>query len=927
MFHPYRKDSSYLRAALFSTYKEKCAYCGRKIQQRDMHVDHVVPSNMGTCYDAEVKQYLMELENSGFILDSIENYLPSCPACNVSKSNRIFTAANLRFYHEHARVHVDEILQTIKKQTDAAAESFYSPIDTSVWERLDFSYQRSISHAIMGYRLTPADVEACPRFPQVEKIAKQLELVDYVIVQGETGCGKSISVYQAAYDLYRQNWQVYLYKPTENQSVPLIPSNSEQSLYVIDDAQRLSDRAIDAVTAQARPNTKILMAKTISSTLHHDTILLTNRDAVKILYNDFLTRKQEITPIVHQCDSHVGVKFLELPIERRLEGAKKAATPWQFNYTLRGGWQTMKEQYQTIYAHHNCGFLAAVIALFQIVQLDNSVNYYQLCDSLERLDTTLKWDDSDLQYLVEQKIVLSVDEVRIVHLESAAVIVAQFLQYSSTEKKNLLYSAVEVSFLNREITPLGLVWLCNTVDRYFYFHRIERIFISEKMISSALEQLQNIEIPQERANIAFFMEKVFTMPYDKDGHWYFVEHEDLLLNWFAYASSETAYAYSRLINTVYNTDKNFHQQFARKINWIQMIQCMLQEERPNLYAWGKLWNRITFSLHKREYKPIAENLQKAIEAIVPTITPSTISDFSEFLCSVVHLVPTYVHETIRTLLPLYQEYFKNDMPQAIYLFDFNFFLYICGMSLLGRYKASKEQRKTAAALVAVIPAVELAATISNSLPRDWQQIHEIMSFVAQYDLSKAKDIASSINLARLSYTARNHWDQPEELRHICRALQIGDNEIARQFIEDNQNNIQVLYPFLVMSAPQFAVKKFNEGLPLEFASEHNWAVNSYALYKLIETDKTATEAILSSNLLSVIDKLNSVSYIDFEDDSCLDFLQLIAEYYADIYQKIISALSLEKISSNLEKSYVSLGQKKQIASRYNRFLALIPQSS
>lgn len=39
MFHPYRKDSSYLRTAMFKVYKEKCVYCGRTIQQRDMFGD------------------------------------------------------------------------------------------------------------------------------------------------------------------------------------------------------------------------------------------------------------------------------------------------------------------------------------------------------------------------------------------------------------------------------------------------------------------------------------------------------------------------------------------------------------------------------------------------------------------------------------------------------------------------------------------------------------------------------------------------------------------------------------------------------------------------------------------------------------------------------------------------------------------------
>ena len=208
MFHPYRKDSSYLRAAMFKSYKEKCAYCGRIIQQRDMHIDHIIPSNRQEKIDDEVREYLVELHEKGFVVDSIENYLPSCPACNIDKTNRIFTASNLRFYHEKARVHIEEILKIIDGQKEIK-ETYYESIDIGIWEEVDFSYKRDLSHAIMGYRLTPADVEACPRFPQVDKIKQQLSIVDYTVVEGETGCGKSISIYQAAYDFYKNGWRVY----------------------------------------------------------------------------------------------------------------------------------------------------------------------------------------------------------------------------------------------------------------------------------------------------------------------------------------------------------------------------------------------------------------------------------------------------------------------------------------------------------------------------------------------------------------------------------------------------------------------------------------------------------------------------------------------------------------------------------------------
>lgn len=231
MYHPYRKDSSYLRMAIFKSYKEKCTYCGRIIQYRDMHIDHIIPSKQQEITDNEVKDYLIELNEKGFIVNSIENYLPSCPACNIEKSNQFFTVSTLRFFHEKAYIHAEEILKIIDSQKETQ-EVFYEPVDAGIWEEVDFSYQRDLSHAIMGYRLTSADVEACPRFPQVDKIRKQLSIVDYTVVEGETGCGKSISIYQAAYDFYQDGWKVYQCKATKEIDTKSIKGNTELSLYI-----------------------------------------------------------------------------------------------------------------------------------------------------------------------------------------------------------------------------------------------------------------------------------------------------------------------------------------------------------------------------------------------------------------------------------------------------------------------------------------------------------------------------------------------------------------------------------------------------------------------------------------------------------------------------------------------------------------------
>ena len=86
MYHHYKKNSSYLREALYKAYDCKCIYCSETLKLRHMHVDHILPTSRADINDEEVKQYIEELEKDGFIQDSIENYLPVCSACNLKKA-------------------------------------------------------------------------------------------------------------------------------------------------------------------------------------------------------------------------------------------------------------------------------------------------------------------------------------------------------------------------------------------------------------------------------------------------------------------------------------------------------------------------------------------------------------------------------------------------------------------------------------------------------------------------------------------------------------------------------------------------------------------------------------------------------------------------------------------------------------------------
>ena len=920
MFHPYKKESSYLRAAIFKSYKERCAYCGQNLQQRAMHIDHIIPTSMGISKDKEVQNYLTELENDGFIVDCIENYHPSCPACNISKGNTVFSASNLRFYHEQAKKHVNDILRRIDQLKQQSEEFYYEPIDTSSWEEIDFSYQRSISHAIMGYRLTSADVNACPQFPQVERMSKQLAIVDHVVLQGQTGCGKSISIYQTAYDFYKQGWRVYRYKLVDGIAVPRIPQNTENSLYIIDDAQLLSNSTMDMLINQVRPNRKIIFAKTVTDTIQADTVLLTNRDAVNILYQDFMKRKDEILPIVQQCDKRIGINFLDSRIEWRLENAKKAITPWQFNYILRGGWQTIKEQYQTITSHRNCGMLAAIIAALQVMQLDKAVDYNWLCSWVKEIDETLCWDIEDLQYLIGQKIVLSEDDVRIVHLESAKSILTH--HYTNCDWKNdKLRIVIERAFLENSVSPLGIVWLCNGMGGLAW-RRVDQLLISEKMISMAFDNLQSTTSPDARMGLAYFMEKVFSMDYEKNGHWYFCNNEQIILDWVEHACSENVYSYSRLVNTVYNTNHNEHKTFVSRVNWKQLFSALDAEKEPNLYSWGELVNRLTAFFPRGKEVPFTDILHATIDNLVAKTNIDNISGLSDFLSQIVYLSPAYIHEVIRKLTPIYRAFLLKDIFRATDIFTTDFLGYICGIGFLVR-RPSMEQQQTSMALVKEIPEKEFAHAMSTCYPRDWNKMYDIMCLIGRYDLTKAKRIVTLIDTCSLSEMLKDAWDDPHDIVRACSAISIGDNKIAKKFIEDNQERIKKMHSPLIMIAPRCAIKLFKMGVTVDLMTGHWWDCSYHALSALIKADSSTTRGILRQNLPVVAERLNTISTCYMEESYCLKFVQLIHKFDQTIFDELVNQIDVNKMNDSWEKSYEGSYKQKQTKPRYDKLLELL----
>jgi len=69
---PKRKSiSKRLRTEVYNKYGGRCAYCGCRIEYKDMQVDHMIPKRGE--------------ETRGIDTDTADNYMPSCRLCNHYK--------------------------------------------------------------------------------------------------------------------------------------------------------------------------------------------------------------------------------------------------------------------------------------------------------------------------------------------------------------------------------------------------------------------------------------------------------------------------------------------------------------------------------------------------------------------------------------------------------------------------------------------------------------------------------------------------------------------------------------------------------------------------------------------------------------------------------------------------------------------------
>ncbi|MFI7529706.1 hypothetical protein [Nocardia salmonicida] len=333
---------------------------------------------------------------------------------------------------------IDDIAGKADVVLGALAAPLAQREDKSAWKVVTFGRQRGIEAAMEGQRLLPADVDACPPLPEVDRVVAALQRTFAVVINGESGSGKSITAYQVANRLQQQGYEVLRLRDraktlTSREWIADSAAFVGPKLLFVDDAQDLGVDVVDDLVEIADLSTLVLIAGVDHVSGGVVTLTVTGTGAVATLERYVLDHIDELLPKVQALDSQVGDGFGDESLRGRVRSAARQESAWQFFYTLTGGWERTAHTLSEVRGLDRADLAACALAVAQIAGVDSGVTVEQLVPYATALGRDRVWIEQNLAVLQKRRLVVEDDGVwRIVHLRTAYAVLNAMLHPPST---------------------------------------------------------------------------------------------------------------------------------------------------------------------------------------------------------------------------------------------------------------------------------------------------------------------------------------------------------------------------------------------------------------------------------------------------------------------------------------------------------------
>ncbi len=698
------------------------------------------------------------------------------------------------------------------------------------WVAVTFDQTRDLGPALMGRALGPADVFACPILPEVETIVAELQRAFVARLIGESGSGKSVCALQVARAFSDRGFHVARLQHAGVRNITLEP-NAHATLYLIDDAHLASPVALRAAEETAGPKRLLLSIHTAHP--HTDAgrgaIRLDARRAVQKIAAALRADMPATLRVVSRLDDRVGDRPHDEWLETRLEHAEKVSDrPWQFCFVLGGGWRRARQSADSARAA-GADIALAAAAIRQIASRDERARLQDIHALADNQTLREHLSERAFKWLVEERLLLSFDDLRCPHQRFGSVGLAHILSGQSEEGRAAVGELFARAF-ESSVFPLAglrsLLYELRFMGDYGQWIRL----VAPPRMAALIERCWKAESPERLFSLLIFSDIEDLVP-----GWpraLLSRHVIELGRWISNPQDSLGYGARHLINVVERPDKALTQEIVDAADPAAVAAAVSAVTPETAYSLGELVAGVGQGASPEWLDVLRQKLsrERILQLAAKWPKDQATFSFANFCRALSWCDDTLALDAAERFAPIAAATLAIDPLEGIVDLDAIISSVLRMFDPLGVYVGklapTPRQRAISRQLCASIDPETAARQISAVRKRDFQRASHFLIFLKAASPRKYASIVGAFDWAAIEATIGADWEHlfhdAEVFLGVCHSA--ASASVLQQLIERNLSRIDVLPPRLAYMAPAAAYLHLENGkqIGLGAHSHYEW---------------------------------------------------------------------------------------------------------
>ncbi len=812
----------------------------------------------------------------------------------------------------------DDIPLPLEEALPKLHNAMYPTPEMPGWEYVTFDIQHELGDALLGRRLGAPHVEACPRLPEVDVVKQSLGWSHLVTIAGDSGTGKSITAYQAAFDLIGRGYEVIRLSTSTDldHAANSLIGISYPTIAIVDDAQSLPTdfrRRLKALTSR---NLKVIEIVTSKDQHLREIVEIVPRRAVQVLASALMSQRSETLQAIMRLDDTVGEGYLDTPLERRMREAQEAEIPWQFMFILTGGWRRVRQELATLRLKNEADLLLLAIAMGQIISVDSGASREWLNTAAALLNKDELWLTNTLALLKDLRLVVGDSTLRCIHLRHAEVVTTFLYSSREPDRWDLLIRLGRAALLSAR-SLRGVSWLLNEL-RFADGLRFSPhgTLIDDDILSSLLSRCFAATDAEKQRDSCFALGAV--LKWHPRAASEIAARIKVIAGWMEEAVGDHIYGIGTLINEFWQqpATRYLNTLTFRGADPARVAGRIGDINSTNAAGWGYFLDRTAAHAPAGWKKSLARALDvRLLKTVAESVRPDELWTLDQLVAGVNAIDARLGKELLRLALPTIIKGL-NRSPTDAFSAIRDIHWRVLGFSPFLDKRPTSHRMVLARRLVRGLDVHKIAKAISFSKRREWEKIADLLFFIRQVSPSKAKRIAAEVDRTGLDGANPGMWARPSrELILLVTALGWEKGAPGQLWLETHGDELQALSLRIAAVAPRVAVDKLVRGYKLDLGTggAFDWGEAAFALHQISRVNRQIAVSVIADNLKKISASLSNLQ--SFELENLKMFLAILRKLAPLKLQEVVAKIDLEKAKETWPARLSELGRRNNLDRR------------